>query len=490
MLTLKNISYKMADSSNLDVLPPEMVTEFLLKLNLTDLLNFCKTSHTAMEYCKSDQFWKEKYKRDFHLSPSSHGSRSQHLPSIGNLTWREQYKLAYTVPNSPLSAGIQHYAIIDDQNMLYMGGNYYREIIFDDEPGDRSDWGELSRTSRFKQKVRSVSCGNYFTGAVTNDGKVHLWGDMLGPFFGRMNPKITRPREFPIPGRAIKITCGPKRAGRILATFAVILEDRSVFLRMDYLFPDPKDPYSVETRIKRQISTILNIKALDISTNGYALAIISTDGKLYYLGRSLNFGDEEDVGITYKDGQIVINPVHIPLPEKIKQVSLASGYIGVISVKGNIYLWGENEYGQLGQGWAPRTEFSEYEGGYADTMEYFVDRPRKLSYPRHVSFITCQDASTAAIDENGKLYRWGKNYGFIEPSQDDNLEDIIVDHVYFEMGYENAENNAVIPRPIQLGVELIDTSMVNKFNYIAIGTNIAIATTNDGEINVWNETLD
>nr|QBK91166.1 MAG: regulator of chromosome condensation protein [Pithovirus LCPAC202] len=174
----------------------------------------------------------------------------------------------------------------------------------------------------------------------------------------------------------------------------------------------------------------------------------------------------------------------------MKQVSLASGYIGVISVKGNIYLWGENEYGQLGQGWAPRTEFSEFEGGYADTMEYFVDRPRKLSYPRNISFITCQDATTAVIDENGKLYRWGKNYGFIEPSQDDNLEDIIVDHVYFEMGYENAENNAVIPRPIQLGVELIDTSMVNKFNYIAIGTDIAIATTNDGAVNVWNETLD
>ena len=466
---------------NLDILPPETITEILLKLKLSDLLNFCKTSHTAMEYCQSDQFWKAKYKRDF-----------KHLPPAGDnkvVSWNEQYKLAYSVPNSPISAGISHYTIIDDQNMLYMGGNYHHKRLFGDSDY-RTVLNKLSKTSVFKQKVRSVSCGDYFTGAVTSDGKVYLWGDRLGPFFGKMNPKIPEPREFPILGRAIKITCGPKGEGRILATFAVILEDRSVFLRMDYLFPDRGNPYSMRTAIKRQISTILNIKALDISTNGYALAIISTDGKLYYLGKSLNFGDMEDIGITYKDNQIIINPVHIPIPEKIKQVSLASGYIGVISVKGNIYLWGDNEYGQLGQGWAPRTEFSESEGGYADTMEYFVDRPRKLSYPRHVSFITCQDATTAVIDENGKLYRWGKNYGFIEPSQGDNLEDIIVDHVYFEMGYERSENNAVIPRPIQLGVELIDTSVINKFNYIAIGTNIAIATTNDGAVNVWNETLD
>nr|QBK90888.1 MAG: regulator of chromosome condensation protein [Pithovirus LCPAC201] len=391
-------------------------------------------------------------------------------------------EMTYTVPNSPISAGVGHYAVIDDQNMLHMGGNYEYKRNFDYE----SDLGKLSKTSVLKRKVRSVSCGNFFTGAVTNDGKVYFWGERLGPFFGDKNPKILEPREFPISGRAIKITCGPKTEGRILATFAVILEDRSVFLRMDYLFPDSTNPYSVGTGIKRKISTKLNIKALDISTNGYGLAIISTDGKLYYLGKSL-FGDGEDVGITYKDGQIIINPVHIPISEKIKQVSLAFGYIGVISVKGNIYLWGENEYGQLGQGWAPRTEFSEREGGYADEMEYFVDRPRKLLFPRNISFISCQDETTSVIDENGELYRWGRNRGFIDPSQYTGLEDIIVDNVFFEMGYENAERNAVIPRPIQIGIELTDTSMENKFNYVAIGMKMVISTTRDGVVNVWNE---
>lgn len=456
---------------NLDILPPETITEILLKLNLTDLLNFCKTSHTAMEYCESDQFWKAKYKRDFHLT------RRQHLPSIGNMSWKERYKLAYTVPNSPISAGVEHYTIIDDQNILYMGGNYHREIRFDIEP----DLEVPNITSPLKQKVISVSCGNYFTGAVTDDGKVYLWGDGLGPFFGRMNPKMPEPREFPILGRAIKISCGPKRRGSILSGFAVILEDRSVFYQT-VISKYTSNPSSMR---KMDIAARINIKALDISTNGYSLAIVSTEGKLYYLGKSLNY--EEDTGITYKDNQIIINPVHIPLPEKIKQVSLAVGHIGVISVKGNIYLWGENEHGQLGQGWAPRTEFSESEGGYADEMEYFVERPRRLPFPRNISFITCQNETTAVIGENGKLYRWGRNRGFIDPSQDTDLEDAIVDNIYFDMGYKSADSDAVIPRPIQIGVKLTNDATKDKFNYVAIGTEYAIATTSDGAVNIWGE---
>ena len=44
------------ESSQFNVLPPEMMVEFLLKLNLADLTNFCKTSHAALVYCQDNQF--------------------------------------------------------------------------------------------------------------------------------------------------------------------------------------------------------------------------------------------------------------------------------------------------------------------------------------------------------------------------------------------------------------------------------------------------
>ncbi len=217
---------------NLSDIPSEIITEFLLKLNLVDLQNFCKTSHAAMEYCKDDVFWKNKYQHDF---PNS--------PSIKNLSWKERYKLVYSVPNSPISAGVSHFAIINDKNMLYMGGHCNSF----DEYGRNYDYSKsLSNTPIFSRKVKSISCGNYFTGAVTDNGKVFFWGKKLHGLLGETkHMTVVEPVEFKIPGRAIKITCGPKtketfdlssfhRPGMetvILPMFAVILEDRSVFLR-------------------------------------------------------------------------------------------------------------------------------------------------------------------------------------------------------------------------------------------------------------------
>ena len=460
---------------NLDILPPETITKILLGLNLADLLNFCKTSHTAMEYCKSDQFWKDKYKHDF-----------KHLPSIGNMSWKEQYKLVYTVPNSPVSAGFGHFVIIDDQNMLYMGGNYKYKNGFN----YKSDFGKLSRISPFKQRVRSVFCGDYFTSAVTEDGRVYLWGKRLNQTIFDTNEYIREPREFKIPGRAIKIVCGPRRkkihAGPM---FAVILEDRSVFIRMYFLFIGPETSYSIIGK-KRKISTTLNIKALDISTHGEGLAIVSTDGKLYYLGRGLGSRYIDNVGVIFKDGQIVIDPVHIPLPEAIKQVSLAYHHIGVLSTSGNIYLWGDNKYGQLGQDWKTSEEPDIYAGGEID---YYFDRPLKLSFPVPISFIACQDQTTAAIDKNGKLYRWGMNRGSIDRKQNDEFlefDGVILGIEDFDRwGNEKYRDWVAITRPIHVEIKLSEdvTTIKNKFNYVAIGRKMAISTTTDGWVNVWNE---
>lgn len=457
---------------NLDILPPETITGILLNLKLPDLLNFCKTSHYAMEYCKSDQFWKAKYKHDF-----------PNLPPVGNnkvVSWNEQYKLAYSVPNSPVSMGIGHFAVIDNQNMLYMGGDSHQ---YND-----SDIKKLSKISPFKQKVRSVSCGNFFTGAVTEDGRVFFWGERLGFLFGKNNSKIPEPREFPIPARsagvlpnkfeelpsrAIKIVCGPKVNKTIDAMFAVILEDRSVFLKMNYISKHFR-PWKISTR--------LNIKAKDISTNGYSLAIVSTDGKLYYLGENLEHRPRNDIGIVLKGNQIIINPVHIPLPGKIKQVSLGLNHIGVISEKGEIFLWGSNEFGQLGQGWKEETENDIRGDIYVNSH---IEPPQELWLPTPISFLFCQDTTTAVIDENGELYRWGWNGGFIRLTQDSDPDEITSQKLRLE--FTDIIKYRIIPSPIQIGIELSENHMIeNRFKYVAIGTDITITTTTDGWVNIWS----
>nr|QBK91076.1 MAG: F-box and regulator of chromosome condensation repeat protein [Pithovirus LCPAC202] len=446
---------------NLNVLPPETITEILLGLNLTDLNNFCQTSQAAMEYCKSDQFWKTKYKHDF-----------QHLPSEVNSPWKEMYKLALlAVPISPISSASDSYAIIDDQSMLYIGGDIGGNI------------DSISNISPFQQKVRSVSQASSYIGAITDDGKVHFWGDKLKTIFGVRT--VQNPTEFKIPGKAIKISCGPL-IGLSSAMFAVILEDRSVFLRM-YYEPMKPGPYFTKGVTFSGIINITggdglkrNIKALDISTNGYALAIVSTSGKLYYLGKNVESDSSvhpdirKAVGIIYKDGEIVVNPVriHLPfqrngvlseskiseeLPELIKQVSLDLTHMGVLSRRGTIYLWGSGEYGQLG-------------GGNKLNIS-LVDEPLKLTFPVPISFISIRSRTTAAIDKNGKLYIWGEHKMFTDWRKFANLDD--------------TERNYFFRRPTEIKLQNNNTNIRSIFNYVSVGWHHIVTTTDDGYVNVW-----
>nr|QBK91373.1 MAG: regulator of chromosome condensation protein [Pithovirus LCPAC202] len=453
------------DGSNFDLLPPEMKTEVLLKLNLKDLLNFCSTSKSAMEYCKNDQFWKAKYQHDF-----------PNISSTGNLTWEKQYKSLHFIPQSPICAGKNHYAIIDDQSMLYTGdirGSMCDPIFngpYDEMAGTYSlkpvhVFGRRDSSAEpVKQKVRSVSCGVDFIGAVTEEGRVYFWGRRLDGIFTNQeehdathqrSSKITEPKEFKIPGKAIKIVCGPKSDEVFLSMFAVILEDRSVFLRMDYAYYD----FESDSASIKIISTTLNISALDISVNGSGLAIVSTDGKLYYLGDDMSVYDtkygyqEEPIGIIYKDGQMVVNPVHIPLPEKIKQVSLDYNLVCALSVNGNVYLWRKYKPYKLSFHVPLRSN------GVLSNSENFEELP--------ISFITCQNGTTSVIDKNGKLYIWGKDNLRISNSKD------------------------IIDNPVQIKFELLDeygtgdvTIPEDRVNYVAVGNAMVIAITADGWVNI------
>lgn len=457
---------------NLSDLPPETITELLYNIkDLKTLASLCQTNKRIHAICENEMFWKEKYRRSF-----------KHLPSIGNLRWKEQYKLAYTVPISPISAGYGSHSIIDNENMLYMGGR--DSILYGfheyDEQSSPGNIIKLAKLSPFQQKIRSVSHASSYVGAVTDDGKVYFWGENLRDILGESMVPI--PKEFKISGKAIKISCGPKK-GVSSAMFAVILEDRSVFLRMNNEFMG-SGPYSsqggmfsAKINITGRDGLKRNIKALDISINGAALAIVSTGGKLYYMGERLGSlgiyspNNCLDIGIIYKNGQIMINPVHIPLPETIKQVSLGDYHIGVLSTNGNIYLWGRNRFGQLGQG---------RELGMTEN----VDGPLKLTFPVPISFLTCKYSVTAAIDENGKLYVWGKNIISAKPS-------ITADrYKYIELGdiYINADlyRTSGFNRPIEIELLHNNTNIESKFNYVAIGGDHVVATTNDGYVNIWS----
>src|SRR5437868_3044278 len=56
--------------SELENLPPEIITSILLDLSYDDLLHLCQVSHYLSSFCRNESFWREKAYRDFQFPKS------------------------------------------------------------------------------------------------------------------------------------------------------------------------------------------------------------------------------------------------------------------------------------------------------------------------------------------------------------------------------------------------------------------------------------
>ncbi len=436
----------MDSNLNLDILPPEVITQFLLRLSLEDLVNYCQTSKAANEYCKDNAFWRDKYKYDFGLP----------IPKNPTKLWVNLYKERMR-KNSPVSASSSNYAVIDNEGILYMGG--------------KNSWGQLGDGTRnnskipiainfLNQKVISVSCGEIFTMAITEDGKTYGWG--YNQFIKGSKIVFTVPTLIPklVNYKAVKVSCGGSGWG-------VILDDGSAYVSIEIYL----DERYVE--INDRIS--LEDKIIDISVNGAHLAVVTGSGKLYFAGD--NFSDrspsERDfIGIEISEiseiseiteNERIIKPKHIPFPPqqgiipKIKQVSLTKNHIMVLVADGKVYIWGENYSGYLGL---------PYNHDFGNKSNLYLSPQLLTSLPK-ISYISTYGEGSAAITTDGRLYVWGRN------KMIETLSNIQPDDKRF--GRFVSSRVAMVPVEIDIG---------SRVNYIALGEFFPIASTVDGMVNL------
>ena len=428
---------------NLDLLPPEMVTRFLLKLDLKDLANYCQTYKIASEYCKSEAFWKDKYRYDFG-------------PPMPILTsgekWIEIHKQR-KMRNAPISAGYWHFAIIDDQGILYTAGRNFAGQLGD---GTKHPRKTLIRLKSFTKKVISVSCGARFTIAITEDGKTYLWGEK--PFYEEIRDRAMDRGEdeeyedeeedanihslVPVlidrlkNHKAVKVSCGESGWG-------VILENGSVYYN---ILPEYFSHYPLAGFIT------LENRAIDLSVHSYQVAIVTEKGKVYVFGDSFS---GEMVGIQGSPEKYSIHPVQVPLPEKIKQISLRISHIMALSVEGNIFAWG-CEGAALGVDRRVRGE----------PPETYHTPTRLMRLPK-ISYIYSNDTLLSAVTDDGRLYIWGRHEilnNFVAQSKEKARE----------VGISGGFNSAKLPIEIDIGY---------RINYVGFTRRSILAISRDGVVN-------
>ncbi len=412
----------------LDLLPDEMILKILLETDdLKTLSKWCQTSKRVNQICKDEGFWHNKYRKDYGFRSSGNWGLSGEIKLIEGETWREKYKQRTLDINSPISVGYNNYGIIDKKGILYMAGENGRNQL-----GNGTTINSIRPTVLpFNQKIIGISCTTDYTAALTEDGKIYLWGDLntinnmnqIDQFITGIEKyeynqmyDIPTPRLFDFPHPVIKMHAGEHNLG-------IITADHTPYFT-NYIEP-------------------INIKALHIESTEIDCAIIGTDRKLYMW----NFIYD------YIEGETIDLPKYVPLPELIKQMSFGVDHYAVLSVSGNVYIWGSNEYGELG----------------LPVLQLKV--PTKIYLPTPVSSISMIIHSSAALTSGGKLYMWGANFdGMI---LNENHVPDWVNLKFSGYGY------SYVPRPIQIAIE------GKVINHVEIGSGYTLAVTDDGVVNYW-----
>ncbi|MCC3153644.1 hypothetical protein Q3A66_12515 [Hymenobacter sp. BT770] len=123
---------------------------------------------------------------------------------------------------------------------------------------------------------------------------------------------------------------------------------------------------------------------------------LTTDGHLYAWGNNTNGQLGQGTSLDYA------HPVEVPLPESARnttwaQVAAGNDHTLALTADGRLFAWGNNQFGQLG------------DGSYATSREpEAVGQTQKLAALRWAN-VAAGRFHTLAVTRDGKLYSWGSN---------------------------------------------------------------------------------
>ena len=145
---------------------------------------------------------------------------------------------------------------------------------------------------------------------------------------------------------------------------------------------------------------------VDTCNNGTTV-FLNDKGQLYGIGNNVSGQLGVPIGETERynrDERFVTTPTFIT--NHVKYAVVGSNYIVILKQDGDLYVMGDDDDGQLGDGSAE----SNVEGHYIYGYTPFSYEPKHVM--GGVSYIACGSNTIAAIKNNGELWMWGdNNYG-------------------------------------------------------------------------------
>ena len=134
---------------------------------------------------------------------------------------------------------------------------------------------------------------------------------------------------------------------------------------------------------------------LDIKAGGLYNVALQDDGTVWSWGENTTWGMGRDIGLVMSDPIPAL--VSIPTSTVIKMIVTGEGHTLAVDADNKIYSWGQNFYGELGNGTAT-----------ASLTPVLVSMPT-LSTGVTISAVAAGSYHSLALASDGTVYAWGHN---------------------------------------------------------------------------------
>lgn len=402
--------------NNLNSLPDDLLLLILYQSNYQTLKSLCGTSRRIQLICTDKNFWLIKFRLigDI-IQPSlppdldtySLGQLKNLYTNIadsGDLytCGRDDYgKLGYS-GTQYIPTKVPHYtnsvkqivcgrwstAIITYTNQLIILGKYARD----------HNSGKIIVVNNVDQISLGRDHAAFIVKTQGKSNKLYTFGDNSDGQLGLGNTvPINKYQQVLLPEdiNPIYVACG---------TFqTIIVTDKgqayacgNMIWGVLGLKPNPEPQIFFDVEIPTLISSLDNIKS--VSCGEFTTAFITHSGKLYVCG----YNGQGQLGIddTNTD-RTVYEPIKIPQLGKkgnaVIQVSCSANHTVILTISGQVFTCGGNNFGELGLGW-----FSK------DRLVY---KPTIIPHMNNIVQIATSEFRTLMLTDTGDVYMCGIELG-------------------------------------------------------------------------------
>eukprot|EP01129_Flabellula_baltica_P017582 TRINITY_DN9786_c0_g1_i2.p1 TRINITY_DN9786_c0_g1~~TRINITY_DN9786_c0_g1_i2.p1 ORF type:complete len:773 (+),score=119.04 TRINITY_DN9786_c0_g1_i2:17-2335(+) len=302
--------------------------------------------------------------------------------------------------------GGYHTVIVDHYgNMFSCGKNNFSQLGI---PGAGAE-ARVPERIDFDGKVLMLSCGEFFTVVLDEDKKLYSWGrNRYGQLGIGSNIDQNRPTLIDLDVDVVSFSCGLSHVLLLTAEGEVYCWGRNTFGRLGV-------PGLEEDCVTSPVKIPFLSGIVSVCCGGFHSIALDKNGRVYVWGKN----DYGQTGLGMGE-EIITVPTIIPTLENVKTIVSGQNYSMTISHSGEVFVWGRNNYGQLGLG--HKTDFSTPVKN--DILSNMVIDSLQCGYNHSI------------LNSDGEVYAWGRgDYGRLGlgdtnscdvPTRIEELSDVVI----------------------------------------------------------------